>query len=342
MSSIIRREGRRIRVLYCVPGSPGGSSMIFAHKEIARLASVGLETRKFIFDAGVSPRRAWSRAWALWRLLREYQPDIIHAHFGTLTAFICALVSLVSRLPLVITYRGSDLNPSPADGALRSAAQKLLSQLAALLARAIICVSRQLRERLWWCRGKVTVIPSGVDLEIFQPTPRAEARRRLGWGDDERIVLFNAGRTPMVKRLDLAEASIAVMRELIGEVRFVVLRGDINHEEMPLYLSGADCLLMTSDYEGSPNIIKEALACNLPIVSVKVGDVAERLERVYPSRIVARDPRAIGSAAAEIVLLGQRSNGREVISNLSAPAVRDEILEIYCRVLGNGSHYHSR
>lgn len=335
MSTFIERKGRPIRVLYVVPGSPGGSSMIFAHKEIANLTRAGLETRTFMLEIGVSWPRVWHQTCSLLKLLREYRPDIVHAHYGTLTAFICALVSLLAGVPLVITYRGSDLNPSPHDGVFRNIAQKLLSQLAALRARHIICVSRQLRDRLWWSRGKATVIPSGVDLEFFQPIPQVEARKRLGWRDDERVVLFNAaGRTPAVKRLDLAEASVAVMRELIGEVRFIVLRGDINHEEMPLYLSGADCLLLMSDYEGSPDIIKEALACGLPIVSVEVGDVPERLEGVHPSRIVARDPRAIGTAAAEIVLSGQRSNGRERVQEISATTIRDKVIQVYRRALG--------
>jgi len=312
--------------------------MIFAHKEIAHLERAGLETKTFMLEVSTNLRKVWSQVRAQRRLMLVYRPSIVHAHYGSLTAFISALVSFVSRVPLVITFRGSDLNPSPSDGVLRSAAQKLLSRLGALGACGIICVSRRLRDNLWWGRGKAVVIPSGVDMKIFQVIPRQEARKGLGWGDEERIVLFNAGRTPAVKRLDLAEASVASMRELIGEVRLVVLYGDTPHDEMPFYLSGADCLLITSDYEGSPDIVKEALACGLPIVSVDVGDIAERLDGVHPSRIVACDARAIGSAAAEIVLSGQRSNGRDAIRNLSATAVRDKILEVYHRVLG-GARY---
>ena len=304
--------------------------MVFAHKEIAHLGRLGLETRTFMFDAGANPMRALIRARELRRLVREYRPDIVHAHYGSLTAFVCAVAT---RGPLVITCRGSDLNPSPMDGPLRSVAQKLLSHLAVWRASAIICVSRRLRDRLWWCKDKAVVIPTGIDMEQFRPIPKREARKHLGWEDNERVVLFNAGRTPKVKRLDLAESSVAVMRQRTGEVRFVMLVGDTPHQEIPMYLSGADCLLMTSDHEGSPDIIKEALACDLPIVSVDVGDVSERLEGVRPSKIVPRDPHAIGSAAADIVLSEQKSNGREVVKNISATAVRDKIVELYRRVL---------
>jgi len=216
---------------------------------------------------------------------------------------------------------------------LRSHAQKLLSHLAALRASRIICVSQQLAGRLWWCRRKVAVVPSGVDLDLFFPIDRSAARDRLGWGRDERVVLFAAGASPAVKRLDLAEASMTHARELAGAVRFVVLRGDVPHQEMPFYLSGADCLLFTSDYEGSPDIIKESLVCNLPVVSVDVGDVPERLGGVHPSTVVAREPRALGTAVARVVSCAQRSNGRERTREISAEVVRDRIMLIYRQVV---------
>ena len=318
-----------MRILYVVPGSPCGLSMIFAHKEISRIAAAGYETKTFMFVTSLNPAKIWGETIRLKGITRLYRPDLIHAHFGTLTGFVSALVSQITGVQLVVTFRGSDLNPSPTDGKLRSVCQKILSHLAAFRAKTNICVSCQLKKRLWWCRWKVKVIPSGIDLAFFRPVGKNETRRSLGWGEDERIVLFNSGLSPNVKRLDIAEESIRATKGLIGDVRLVVLRGDVRHDEVPLYLNGADCLLLTSDYEGSPDIIKEALACNLPIVSVDVGDVRERLEGVIPSRIVARDPNAIASAAAEIIVSGQRSNGRDRVAEISATAVRDKILKIY-------------
>jgi len=318
-----------MRILYVVPEGPGGLSMIFAHKEISRIREAGYDTKSFIFASGLNPVKIWRETLKLKRVTRRYQPDVIHAHFGTLTGFVSALVSKITGVPLIVTYRGSDLNPSPSDGKLRSVFQKILSHLAAFRAKTNICVSCQLKKRLWWCRWKTKVIPTGIDLAFFKPVQKDEARRTLGWGKDERIVCFNAGLSPDVKRLDIAERAVKAMKESIGNVRFVILRGDVSHDKVPIYLSGADCLLLTSDYEGSPDIIKEALACNLPIASVDVGDVRERLEGVIPSRIAARDPNAIASAAAEIILSGQRSNGRDRVSEISATVIRDKILKIY-------------
>lgn len=312
--------------------------MIFAHKEIAGIAAAGYETKTFMFATGLNPANAWRETLRLKRTVRLYLPDVIHAHFGTLTAFVSAFVSQITGVPLVITFRGSDLNPSPSNGKLRSVSQKILSHLAAISAKTNICVSRQLKEKLWWCRWKTKVIPSGIDLEFFKLVEKDDAREILGWGQDERIVVFNAGLSPDVKRLDIAEESVRIMRKLIGDVRFVVMRGNVEHNQVPLYLNGADCLLVTSDYEGSPDIIKEALACNLPIVSVDVGDVRERLDGVNPSRIVARDPESIGFAAAEIVTSGQRSNGRKHVGRISAEVVRGKILDVYRRVICNDNN----
>jgi glycosyltransferase involved in cell wall biosynthesis len=98
-------------------------------------------------------------------------------------------------------------------------------------------------------------------------------------------------------------------------------------------MNASDCLLLTSDFEGSPDVIKEALACNLPIVSVDVGDVKERTEGVAGASIVGRDPRVIAAAAHEILDQGKRSSGRSKISELDAPRVRDAILALYYDVL---------
>ncbi|NJO06276.1 MAG: glycosyltransferase family 4 protein [Chloroflexaceae bacterium] len=100
-------------------------------------------------------------------------------------------------------------------------------------------------------------------------------------------------------------------------------------------MNAADCLLFTSDYEGSPNIVKEAMACNLPIVSVDVGDVVERLKDVQPSRIVQRDPHDLGQAVADILTMGKRSNGREIAEReLSNEHIAKRIIDVYRQARG--------
>ena len=116
------------------------------------------------------------------------------------------------RIPLVITYRGSDLNRLPTARGMRPAAGRLLSQIAALRAARIVCVSRQLKDLLWWRRARVVILPSGVDPEFFRPA--AGSRCGSNWVGRRRsaVVLFNAGRDPRNKRLDLAENAVPEAR----------------------------------------------------------------------------------------------------------------------------------
>jgi len=237
-----------------------------------------------------------------------------------------------------VTFRGSDLNPCPSMNRLRSWIGRLFSQLAALRAAQIICASKQLKDRLWWRGESATIMPGSVDRKLFYPQARSEARMALGWPLPDKIVLFNAGHSARIKRLDLAEAAIAEANKLAGApaIRMVVLDGQIDPNSIPLYLNAADCLLVTSDWEGSPYIVKEALCCNLPIISVDVGDVAERVEGITPSRIVARDARALGAALLEVSMLGCRSNGYLAAGDLSEERVAERVRNIYDRVLYAG------
>lgn len=252
-----------------------------------------------------------------------------------MTALFCAMAT---PTPLVITYHGSDLNPLKGSNWLRHSCARLMSQIASLRASQIICVSEQLKSRLWWPQvaTRAHVLPLGIEMDIFPLITKNEARKALGWNEDAKIIVFNAGRMHQRsnKRLDLAQAAVQVAQGLVEGIQFVVLDGSVTPERIPLVMNGADCLLVTSDYEGSPTIVKEAMACNLPVVSVDVGDVRERLRNVYPSRIVVRDPELLGRAMNDVLALKCRSNGREIVEcDLSERVVVQKTLDVYNRVL---------
>lgn len=306
--------------------------MIFAKRQVADLRELGIVSESFFLSSRTSPlvlMREWLR---FRREIRSFRPDLIHAQFGTMTAFFCSLSSL---RPLVVTYHGSDLNPCPGVPRLRATLGKALSQIASVRASRVICVSEQLKGRLLWAKKHTTVIPCGVDTRLFRPRPRDAARAELGWRSEERVVLFNAGTNSRIKRLDLASAAVDSARGLCGEIRFEVLAGATDPNAVPLFLNAADCLLVTSDWEGSPCIVKEAIACNLPVVSVDVGDVRARLAQVHPSRIVDRDVNQLGQAVADIVTQRQRSNGFASIQGLTQDRISMQILSVYQAALGD-------
>ena len=145
------------------------------------------------------------------------------------------------------------------------------------------------------------------------------------------MVLFNAGYNPRIKRVDLARAAVAVARRAVPGLRLEILDGRRPPDLIPTFMNAADCLLLTSDTEGSPMVVKEALACNLPVVSVAVGDVAERLRGVEGARLVAQDPEALAQALVDIVRRPTRSDGRGKVSEFSADRVAAALCEIYRR-----------
>jgi len=97
-------------------------------------------------------------------------------------------------------------------------------------------------------------------------------------------------------------------------------------------MNAADVMLLTSKHEGSPNTVKEAMACNIPVVSTPVGDVRERLAGVSPG--------GVGATESELVVLVEdvlsnptRSNGREAVQEVSWDRIGDQIIDIYQSVL---------
>lgn len=285
--------------------------MVFAREAGRALRSRGVEVEEFFVESRTSPVALW-RDWCRLRsMARNGGFDALHAQYGAVNGFLCT--AAVGRLPFVLSLRGSDLNRVPSMNPLRNQLTRLLSQLAAWRADAVICVSEALSEQLWCDRRKVHVIPSGVDLDVFCPIGRTQARRELAWPDDESVVLFNAGKAPQQKGQPLVQAAVEILRGRSTPLRLHVTTGGHSREEMVRLLSAADCLVLASETEGSPNIVKEAMACNLPVVSVEAGDVRERLQGARPGAIVAREPAALAQAIGEVVACAQRSNGRDLL-----------------------------
>ncbi len=332
-----------LRVLFVAPGDGRGSSMIFVRRQAESLEREGVEVESFYLGSRTAPLQLARDFRRLRAHIARFQPALVHAHFGTVTAAFAALAA--RGLPLVITYRGGDLNGPVLGktlGKFRHSAAHLLSQLAALAAARIVCVSRPVAERLWWRRKRVAILASGVDGDLFQPEPQAAARGRIGWDASQRVVLFNAGHDPRNKRLDLAEQSMAAARRLgpkrLGaELRLYILDGGVAPQLIPTYMNASDCLLITSDQEGSPTVLQEALACGLPVVTVDAGDAAVRLRGVRPSRVVSRDPEVIGRALQEIAQAGMRSNGRMAAERVSLRRLAPALCRVYRKALGRKS-----
>lgn len=300
------------------------SAGVFVDRQLDSLRQAGVEIKLFDMGTSHAPFHIVRKWFELRRYVRRLNPHLIHAQYGTITACL----AVFAGRPAVISFCGGDLLPGASRSALRMYLGFILSNLAALLARGLICKSEELRRALWWRRSQAVVIPNGVDLTFFSPGPQDEARKALGWDLERPIVLFNQGRDPNNKGLDVAEAAMEVVRSRIPKAVMQV----VSHAEpsqMPLYYRAADVFLCASKQEGSPNMVKEALACNLPVVSSPVGDVPERLAGVHPSAVVPRDPHVMGEALVTLLRMRLRSNGRDHVKHLSLDKVAQRVLAVY-------------
>ena len=210
------RPGMTIRVLAVIPGGGQGVSFIFARRQVESLKKAGVMVEVFYLKSRASPLGLFTEWRCLRKIIERYSPDIVHVHYGTITSFLCVCST---QRPIAVTFRGSDLNPDPGISFLRTRFGLLLSQISALRASIIFCTSHQLKERLWWRKNKALILPSGVDLELFQPGEKQESRRVLGWEPDGRVVLFNKSKAPQLKGLSLAREAVGVAERKLGPVR---------------------------------------------------------------------------------------------------------------------------
>lgn len=302
---------------------------IFVERQIASLERAGVRVTTFDIGRNYLPVHIVKKWLELRKVVKRLDPDLVHAQYGTITGFVSTFVGK----PTVISYCGNDLLGGAPISKGRRWLGFLLSNVAALRAQALVCKSAQLRQALWWRQHGATVIPNGVDLNLFVPGSQIGARLELGWNPENPIVIINAGSDPKRKGIDLAQAAMDLVRARLSNAEMRVI-SNVQPTRMVLHYRAADVLLCASRSEGSPNVVKEALACNLPIVSTPVGDVPERLVGVHPSAVVTREAGVIGDALVKILLERKRSNGREHVASLSLDNIAQRILRIYRSVLG--------
>ncbi|WP_254861839.1 glycosyltransferase [Halovivax gelatinilyticus] len=237
--------------------------------------------------------------------------DLVHANYGLTVPFALAQ----PRLPVVCSLWGSDL-----DGELG-----WISRHAARFCEATIVMSERMRHSL----GRPAhVIPHGVDLDVFRPQPRSSAVAELDWDPDARHVLFPYKPDRTVKHYERAARIVEAVDDACATPVTLQTAEGVPHERMSTYMNAADCLLLTSRREGSPNVVKEALACNLPVVSTDVGDVRERIDGVVPSAVCETDG-ALRQAVQTIVERGERSNGRAQATEIDAERMAADLEAVY-------------
>ena len=252
---------------------------------------------------------------SLKRKIKEFQPDIVHAHYGLSGLF----ANLQRRVPVVTTYHGSDINDP-----------KILrfSKIAMRLSAWNIFVSRKTLE-IVGPSEKYILLPCGVDMSDLQLTNKTEARQKRGLDANKRYVLFSGAFDNAVKNASLAKKTIALLQDDNVELR--ELKG-FSRDEVTLFMCAADVFFMTSYTEGSPQVIKEAMACGCPIVSVDVGDVKERVDGVAGCYVAkTREPKELADLLRVAIAFDGKTNGREKVAadGLDNKQIAEKLMRIY-------------
>lgn len=327
-----RESDRRMRVLTVTnmwPSTERPHWGAFVRSQVDSLVAAGVANTLYEIPGWRGTGHYVRALRELPRVARECGAELLHAHYG-----LSGAAALAVPLPLVVSFCGDDLLGRPdAHGRLSWKSRALIpvSVHAAHRASAVIVKSEEMRRAI---RGipDVHVIPNGVDMQRFQPRPRAEARRALGWRESGQVLLFPADPTEPRKNFPLAQAVEQALRAGGLDVRLEHLYGQ-PQERIATAMSAADVLLLPSFHEGSPNAVKEALACDLPVVAAAVGDCEERLAGVTPSAIAARTPEAFTAATAAVLAAGTRSNGRAIVTPLALERVAERVLAVYAKAL---------
>ena len=324
------REQNPIRVLMVLPTSPTGAIPPWASRQIVSLANCRVQSQCFFFSNRKSLYGLLANGLALRKAAKRFDADIVHVHFGAAQAL--AAVASCQR-PVVVSYCGSDLFGNYSEqGKLTWSGKlsRLMSQMAAFGARRTIAKTLELKSQLIsdHCRSRCEVIPNGANLELFQPMGQGKAREQLGWNHERPTVLFHHRHGAWVKNPQLASSIIELARKTIPNLDFRIVENEAP-ERMPLFFNAADALLLTSRHEGSNNTVKEAMACNLPIISTRCGDVPERIESVSHSYSCPTDKIIMSERLVEVLQNRQRSNGREFIADLSEEDIARRVRDFY-------------
>lgn len=258
-----------------------------------------------------------SRLYAkLVRSLATTDYDIVHVNSG----IVAPLGLLQPTRPVVMTLWGDDLLGDRLGGL-----QPEITKFCAKRSDQVIVRSQEMRDTLP-CDAEI--IPSGVDLSVFKPIDRAHARDAVGWSPTDRHVLFPYGKGREKKRYPLAKQIVEQVDEAFDDPVQLQVVQDVSHHEMPLYYNAADALLLPSLREGSPNTVKEAMACNVPVVSTDVGDTRERLGPVSNSYVCANDAD-LEDALLAVLEAGGRTDGRSYVEEVSLERMGERIVAIY-------------
>jgi teichuronic acid biosynthesis glycosyltransferase TuaC len=287
----------------------------FVQEQADSIRALGHET-EFFPIIGKGWRSYLKHIGSLYKQVAANKYDIVHAHF-----IWSALVAVLQRkVPVVATFHGCDLN--------RQDFRQISRHIVYPLSAHCIVVNQQMTNYL--PSQRTSWIPCGVNLKLFVPQSKTEARITLDMDPKAECILFCSIFDRIEKNSSLAFEAVG---RLPHKVNLMEFKG-YNRTQSAILYSAVDMLLMTSIREGSPQVIKEAMAANCPIVTTDVGDVRWVIDSTENCHICSPDAREFGDKIKSILENKVRTNGRERIVQLglSLEETANKIESVYKQV----------
>jgi teichuronic acid biosynthesis glycosyltransferase TuaC len=317
------------------PSSHNPSRGTFVRTQVEYLKRAGVEVELLILGERSRKLMYPKAALELRRRLAEGSIDLVHAHYS----YVGMVARTQWKVPVVVSYCGDDLL-----GTLNAQGKQTLfgrlavfaGQLLSHQADGVIVKSRGMASKL--AKKDVYVIPHEIDLELFVPSGREQARKVLGLDLQKKYLLFAASPDIPVKRFPLAKAVADHMSAQDPAIELLIAHKE-PQERLPLFMNACDALVFTSYQEGSPNVVKQAMACNLPIVSTEVGDVREIIGKTTGCYVAKPEVQEFAKHLSSILDRRERTNGRIEVQHLAGPEVAQRIIQVYEQVMRNRSRH---
>jgi len=258
--------------------------------------------------------------------IKEICPDIIHAHYS-LSAY---LATLARAKPLVVSLMGSDVKSS-------RLARIVTYVLSMIYWRHIIVKSEDMQKNMKI--ASLTVIPNGVDMDIFTPLDKMDSQNKIGWDINKQHILFAANPSRPEKNYILANEAFILLNDKQAELHSL---SSVPNGQVPIWINAADVVILTSLWEGSPNVIKEAMACNRPIVATNVGDIAWLFGDTEGCYLTLFDPKDVAEKIQHALQFSRskgKTNGRQRIEalGLDSVTIANKIIDVYKKTI-NETH----
>lgn len=302
----------------------------FVKAQVDSLRAAGLEVELIHPKPNPVPIRYISAALQVFFKTLTGRFDVVHGHYG----LWCLASRLQWRAAVVADYLGDDLLGTVRNNGSYTKKSLLVVRISRWLCHhvdAVLVKSEQMKKAAG--SGNIYIIPDGINFDLFHPLPRSKARAELGWDQDRYYVVFANNPQIPVKNFPLAQAAIERLRARGIEAELVVANG-LPQTQVMKYMNASNALILPSVAEGSPNVVREAMACNVPVVATDVGDVAEVLAHTEGCSVCPHDADALAIALEKALRHSGPTTGREDTAHLSSAMTAQQLIAMYEQITG--------